>query len=64
VSVAGRDEYLQRAAQCVLIAEETDDPARRVLLLEMAQAWSRLAQQVDAANGKPDQPEPDKPEPK
>jgi hypothetical protein len=29
------------------MAEETDDSARKVMLLEMAQAWTRLAHMSD-----------------
>lgn len=37
------DEGKRYAAQCVLVAEQTNDPAVRLGLLEMAQVWIELA---------------------
>ncbi len=41
------EEYRRRAAGCILIAEETADSASRLQLMEMAQAWFRLAEQAE-----------------
>jgi hypothetical protein len=42
--------YHALAAQCVLMAEEVNDPAHRAALLEMAQRWRDLADQVEQAD--------------
>ncbi|MFL4980860.1 MAG: hypothetical protein ACJ8FU_15455 [Xanthobacteraceae bacterium] len=39
--------YRRKAAQCILVAEETTDAANRLVLMEMAQAWVRLAEQAE-----------------
>jgi hypothetical protein len=39
-------QYLTRAKHCIGIAEGMDLPAR-LILLQIAQAWMRLAEQVD-----------------
>ena len=42
------EEYQQRAAECLRVAQATNDPINKALLLEMAQAWVRLAEQAKA----------------
>ena len=42
--------YRLYAANCVEIAESAAEPARRVFLLRMAQAWGKLAQHVEQAD--------------
>ena len=37
------DEYAQRAAECIRLAQSTSDQGNKLLLLEMAQAWLKLA---------------------
>src|SRR3954451_6060204 len=39
-----RERYKQYAAECVRIAQQTTDAAQKARLLEMAEAWQRLAQ--------------------
>ena len=39
-----RDRYKEYAAECLRIAQQTTDNARRARLLEMAEAWQRLAE--------------------
>jgi hypothetical protein len=39
--------YRLYAAYCVEIAQTVTDSARKVALLDMAQAWARLAELVD-----------------
>ena len=39
-----RDRYREYAAECLRIAQQTTDDARRARLLEMAEAWQRLAE--------------------
>jgi hypothetical protein len=36
-------DYQRYAAECLLLAEQTHDPATKSKLLAMAQAWTRLA---------------------
>jgi hypothetical protein len=39
-----RERYKHYAAECVRIAQQTTDPAQKARLLEMAEAWQRLAE--------------------
>jgi hypothetical protein len=36
--------HQERAAECLRIAQSMKDPTNKALLLEMAQAWVRLAE--------------------
>jgi hypothetical protein len=38
------DRYKQYAAECLRIAQHTTDDAQKARLLEMAEAWHRLAE--------------------
>jgi hypothetical protein len=40
-------EYQKKAAACILLAEETQDIANRLILMGMAQGWLLLAEQAD-----------------
>jgi hypothetical protein len=40
-------EYRVRAQHCIDIARDTQDAGRRLILVEMAQAWMRLADQAE-----------------
>jgi hypothetical protein len=40
------EKFLEYAAECLRIAQETKDSGQKARLLEMAQAWQRLAQAV------------------
>ena len=46
----GRDRYKNYAAECLRIAKQTTDTAQRARLLEMADAWQRLAEAVAKRN--------------
>jgi hypothetical protein len=41
------NEYRRCALECVEMANAMDNPAHRVVLLQMAQAWMRLAENAD-----------------
>jgi hypothetical protein len=41
------DQYKRRAAECVRIAEQTDNADDKSLLLQMAQTWLRLAEKAE-----------------
>jgi hypothetical protein len=41
-------KYQQRATECLRLANLANDPSNRRLLLELGQAWSRLAEQPTA----------------
>jgi hypothetical protein len=59
------EDYRRNAASCLRIAEQTDGPAERACLLEMARAWHNLADQA-ARNSKADlvyETPPPRPEP-
>jgi hypothetical protein len=40
----GTDRYRQYASECLRIAQQTSDNAQKARLLEMAEAWQRLAE--------------------
>lgn len=42
--ISASDQYRQYAAECLRIAQETNDSAQKVRLLEMAEAWKSLAE--------------------
>jgi hypothetical protein len=46
--------YRLYAANCVEIAEHLDDTERRIFMLRMAQAWTTLADKVEAVTGSDD----------
>jgi hypothetical protein len=50
------DEYLARAADCIRLAQNGRYSAKKLLLLEMAQAWVKLAGKSEerARDGDPD----------
>jgi hypothetical protein len=52
--------YRLYAANCVELARGTGDSERRVFLLRMAQAWFRLAEQMEhpASAGVPEEARP------
>ena len=39
------ERYRQYAAECLRIAQETHDQAKKVQLIEMAEAWKHLAEE-------------------
>jgi hypothetical protein len=43
------EHYQQMAAECLRVARTAVDQANKAVLLEMAQNWVRLAEQVKAA---------------
>jgi hypothetical protein len=45
------DRYKQYASECLRIAQQTDDTAQKARLLEMAEAWQRLAEAAAKRNG-------------
>jgi hypothetical protein len=47
----GVERYKEYAAECLRIAQQTMDEAQKARLLEMAEAWQRLAE----AAGRQDQ---------
>jgi len=46
--VATSQEYQQRAAECLRLVRISLDSTNKALLLEMAQAWIRLAEREKA----------------
>jgi hypothetical protein len=45
------EDHQRRAAECLRLAHEVSDQTNKALLLEMAQTWIRLAEQVKARAG-------------
>jgi hypothetical protein len=39
-----REGYKEYAAECLRLAQQTTDAAQKARLLEMAEAWQRLAE--------------------
>lgn len=64
------NEYRLNAAECLCIADEMANPKRKMLLIAMAQAWLKMAQEaeqeaaanpsqhVSTLNAQPGQPDP------
>ena len=44
------DEYLSYSAECVALAQRTNDPEAKARLTQMAQAWRELADRVKTAS--------------
>ena len=45
--MSSRDEFLKNAAQCVHMAEKTNDPIDRAAWQRLADSWQRLADEAD-----------------
>ena len=43
------ERYRSYAARCVRISRNVSDPAGKIMLLEMAQSWLKLAEQTGEA---------------
>jgi hypothetical protein len=46
------DQYRERAAECMRAVEVMVETDRKIVLLELAQRWFRLAEQADLAGEK------------
>jgi hypothetical protein len=44
------EEFKAKAAECLRLSQEFDDPAAKAMLLVMAQRWLELAEQVGRAS--------------
>jgi hypothetical protein len=42
-----RSKYLDTAAECIRLASQMSDPARKLMLLDLAATWARLADHAD-----------------
>ena len=51
------DQYRRHADECVRVAQMINDSVDKALLLQMAQAWRRLAGRAEAQQTKADQGE-------
>ena len=40
-----REYYMRRAADCLRVSQQSNDHDVKVMMLEMAQAWVKLAEQ-------------------
>lgn len=45
--MADTGEYRVRAATCIQLAQQTDDPASKTALLDMARAWLNLSTRAE-----------------
>ena len=45
--MASADEYRRHARACVRLAQNTQSPGDKALLLRMAESWLRLAEQAE-----------------
>ncbi len=50
------DEYRQNAFDCVQLARKANDAQNKAILLIIAQAWIKLAEQISTIGGVPGQP--------
>jgi hypothetical protein len=51
--MSDRADFQRRAEQCVQRAQEAKSPEQKALLIEMAQAWLRLAEQAESIEALP-----------
>ena len=54
------DRCRQLAADCLRLAQVTNDPSEKALLLEMAERWRLLAEQFEARQKSADDKTPEK----
>jgi hypothetical protein len=54
--VAKLQDHQRRAAECLRLAREATDKTNKVLLIEMAQTWAKLAEQ-DKAKSEDEKPQ-------
>jgi hypothetical protein len=47
------EQYRWFAVRCLEIARTTLDPQTRAAMLQMAQVWSRLADEIESVGGEP-----------
>jgi hypothetical protein len=45
--MARADEYRRYAAECVCVAQTTNNPSDKAMMLEMAQKWRELAERSE-----------------
>jgi hypothetical protein len=45
--MSSKEEYRRNAAKCLEMADGTSDGITRLVLIEMAHAWLRLAEQAE-----------------
>jgi hypothetical protein len=50
-SLSTADEYRERAVECLRLARATKDEASKIVLLEMAQVWIKLALKLRGEEG-------------
>jgi hypothetical protein len=48
--MASADQYRRYAAECIRVAQQATDPTDKLVLLQMAETWRRLAERADASN--------------
>jgi hypothetical protein len=46
------DDYRRHASECVRLAQNSQNPADKALLLKMAETWLRLAEQAEGRESK------------
>jgi hypothetical protein len=51
------EEYKRNAVECFRLAAELTDPEQRLVMLDMAYAWSRLADQAHKNRQYPEAPQ-------
>jgi hypothetical protein len=50
--MADAEDHRRNASECLRMAQQTNDPAAKSLLLTMAERWLRLAQEIEAKGDK------------
>jgi len=45
--MARADQYRQYATECLRVAQQTNNPSDKAMMLEMAQKWRELAERED-----------------
>ena len=52
------EEYLERAVECAVLAEEASDPLLKNAFLKLSQTWQKLATDQDQATAEPNPEQP------
>jgi hypothetical protein len=50
--MANAEDHRRNASECLRMAQQTDDPIAKAVLLTMAERWLRLAQEIESKDDK------------
>ena len=50
--MANAEDHRRNASECLRMAQQTEDPIAKAVLLTMAERWLRLAQEIETKDDK------------